>query len=246
MGEFSQDQLNVLGHDNVFLDRVKTDEVLNQTFSEKDQDRNAEVTELILSMGGDIVLKSSKKRVGEVRFKAPTIGVISMLGIINTPFLPPRRNPKIIEIERALYVLMASEEAFAACQDIDSDLDPKCVGLCEKLGVSHEEVALTVLNVIESSFSPMRMLPEQLAEDKKLYWDTYWATSLIAQTAEYINLPFEEIRWRVPLITVLFFYVQSLRLSGMKGIMRRTKAQDCKNRLDELMRQRLEELKCQK
>jgi hypothetical protein len=246
VGEFSQKQLDVIGRDRVFLDRVKTDALLNRLFSEKDQDRDDEITELILSMGGDIVLKSSNRRVKEVRFKAPTIGVISMLGIIKTPFLPERKNPSLMDINRALYLLMSQEEAFASCQNIDSDLDPKCVGLCEKLGLDYNEVAVVIHDVIEGSFSALKMLPEQLADEKRLYWDTFWATSLIAQTAPYIGLPFEEIRWRVPLITVLFFYVQNLRLNGMKGIMRRTKAGDCKNRLDELMRKRLEELKCQK
>lgn len=245
MPKFSQKQLDVLGYDQVFAERVKTDAVLNQLFSEKDQDRGDQVNELVLGMGGDIVLKSSKPRVKQVKFKPPCIGTVSMLGVVDSPFLPPRRNPKVIDVDRALYILINQEEAFSDCQDIDAQLDPKCAGTCARLGVDYDNTAVAIYNAVTTSFSPLRMLPEQLADEGKLYWDSYWATSLISNVAPYLNAPFEEIRWRVPLITVLFFHVQHLRLSGMKGISRRTKAGDCKARLDELMKIRLEELKCQ-
>lgn len=237
--EFKKEQLIALNNDATFQQTVASDSILNGNFQDRDIDRDTEIRDMFVCLGSNIVIAD------KIVIKPPSAGVIASLFLIKSPFLDgDYLKLKLIDIDKALHVLIYGKESFKKIKDVDADFDEECEGLVDMLGVEYLQVVKGIREVVNQSFSPFSMLPDEckIEGDHKVFFDSFWLTGIVSIASQMINESVDKLTWDYPLLYLNYLRLNYLSQNGQKGISRRTKESDCLKRLEHLMTARLTEM----
>ena len=163
--EFSQEELNKLAADKEFNQEVESDPQIEELMNARQIEEAEEDFEIL------IVLDGKCKIVGQ-EFPPPTMGVFSLLELINSPFLDPSDDTgiKLLDIERLLYVLKYREKAVSDIIEatrIKREIDRTAE--IAKVSAEHYKVHVEALKENAASWKEFDMMVASFAEELGIY-----------------------------------------------------------------------------
>lgn len=233
--QFPPEMVKRLCSDKEFQTRIDADEALDACMSQRDITREDEVMELLTVLGGNAFVS------GNVPVKPPTPGVISMLAIVNSPFLSKPKEITPEDVDKAMYILIHRRDAFDKI-DLDANFADETKNFCALLGLDYGSATLAILKLLRIGFLAFDMLPD-VPEDteKKIRFDADWISYIVRGVSDVSHYTPEQILWDVPMTTCGYLCVQSMKKAGIKGICRRSKTEKTMQRLTDLMQERINE-----
>jgi hypothetical protein len=229
---FSREQLDALAHDDEFAARVRLDSVLNAAWGSKDLSPNDERNELAAFLGGALSFASG------ISVPLLTAGAAAILWQTRNPFLCGG-VPAQDDIDTFFFVCVKGRAALAL-----DDLAASARGTCKALGVDYAEAASIAEASVEMAFAAFKCLPDDGSRNAvggPVAFDAWYLARVVAVVHKLTGADDDKALWRMPLAAVNWYLLANMEANGARNIQRRNRAQEVKDRLDEMMRKRLAE-----
>lgn len=228
---FTEEQKKKVYADAVFMERMASDEVLSSLMSAPRTPEDERKKEFLLAVGGNPCIC-------DIVVNPLTLGALSILGYVGSPFLFRSASLRPLDADIALYVLLVGRDALKSA-DLETDV-------LAHFSIAHDidraKAAREIYELIALSTAPLELLPDDGARSgKQCLFDMDWMTSIASQVHEASGEPADKIIWEMPLHMALSFLIQAKRKT-MRGIDRKTDAEKILARMDELMAERLKEM----
>ncbi len=234
---YSKHLLDRLNSDAEFQRRIDSDAALKEILSASSCEPELERDELLTVLGG-------KCFCGEFAFNPPTPGSIALLWLAKSPFVHGGKV-RLCDVDAALRVFILGPSALDGIKSGPQDIEALSLGLHASLGLSAESALKAVSGALRIAFRAFEMIPRQPGADGDAVsrFDADWLTWLVAAVSSVSNLTPRSIVWRLPMAEAAYYVAQSLRRNGVKGVKHMPHGEKLFGRLNELMDERLKELK---
>lgn len=229
---FTREQLDALAHDDEFDARVRLDSVLNAAWDSKDLSPSDERNELAAFLGGALSFKSG------ISVPLLTAGAAAVLWQTRSPFLRGG-VPTQDDIDAFFYVCVKGREALTL-----DDIAASARGTCKALGVDHAEAASMAEASVDLAFAAFKCLPDDGSRNAvggPVAFDAWYLARLVSIVHKMTGANEHNVLWIMPLAASNWYLLANMESNGTRNIQRRNRAQEVKDRLDEMMRKRLTE-----
>jgi hypothetical protein len=174
-----------------------------------------------------------------------TCGTLSLLEILNNPFISGDINADKMQM-RSLYEILYVLQHGKKCVNKLDSFDKILEKFAEKIG-DIEELDLFIDGIyktLENAGHGFELLPTKKSDPKNTYerkYDSIWLASMVSIVSNQTNLMPDEIIWELPLSSAGFYVAQYSKSQGEKDVGRK---QDTKGMMDFIKAKR-EAKKCQ-
>jgi len=217
--------------DAVFRERLASDAVLSALMNAPRTPEQERKKEFLLAVGGNPCICG-------IVVNPLTLGMLSILGYVGSPFLFRSSSLRPLDADIALYIFLTGREALKSA-DLEADV-------MAHFSIAHDidraKAAREIYELVALSTAPLDMLPDDGERSgKQCLFDVDWLTSIASQVHEASGEPADKIIWEMPLHMALSFLIQAKRKT-VRGIDRKTDAEKILARVDELIAERLAEM----
>ena len=182
-------------------------------------------------------------RIGDLPVRPLTIARLSLLWMLDSPFVCEGRDADETELDIALFILSRRDLREIGCA-LD-EFPAAASGLRAATGLEPEEAATEIEEIFRSALSPFGMIPTDNDESKEARYDGEWATALGCIAAQESGRPLDFCLHEMSLSCAGFCLVNFLRRGSpdARGIRRRPTAEvaaEIDERIEELSKEYLE------
>ena len=211
--KYTKSQLKSLNEDAEFKQFVREDKELERLFNAPQLERKVRFSELLLSRGGSVYLED-----GKVILQPITLGILTILGVLESPFLLHNRDVTQRDIAIAVYVFIFGQDVL---DDVDCIEDVETVGeaVTSTMLTDYQSAYNAIVDMINLSFEAVKRIPEGGKTGKNCVFDLGWMVDTASRVSSAAGCSAEHAAWTMPLNLAIHYMISWQGQQGQRLIM---------------------------
>ena len=169
-------------------------------------------------------LAGSSLQIGPLKIRPLTAGLWSFLWYLDNNYTSDVKQITEVDTDIFLYLLCQDRLDFSTTEL--KDLLYRSLKWCQKFHIDYSEAAAFLLQLVNRSFSPLSLLPEQNFKKDAPEWDCLWLTQYGCTVSGESGQSIEYCMFEMPLQLGFYCMINAFRKNDIKGLIHKRTAKE--------------------